>query len=315
MKTALIIHGAYGNPNENWIPWLKSELEKFGYEVAVPVFPTPENQNIESWLDVVSPHFENLNNESVLVGHSIGAVFLLSILEKLNTSVKTTIFASGFLHDLGNDDFDKINRTFYDKDFDWQKIKKSSQEVFVFHGDNDPYVPLSEAENLAEKLCAETEVIKNGGHLNESAGFVEFPALLETIITFDNRKSLIVPINSKRQIFIQDRRGHKKPDWGYFGGEIEEGETPTEAVIRETKEELDIDIKPNELKYLGTSTTLWDNHKIMRYMHLYRTEQESFNVLEGKGGHWLSFEEVRERLDDKDRFDEIAERIDSALTK
>jgi len=50
-------------------------------------------------------------------------------------------------------------------------------------------------------------------------------------------------------------------------------------------------------------------------MHLYPTEQESFNVLEGKGGHWLTFEEVRERLDDKDRFDEIAKRIDEAISQ
>jgi len=256
MKNALIIHGAYGNPNENWIPWLKTELEKFDYEVAVPTFPTPENQNLESWLDAVSPYLEKLNSESILIGHSIGAVFLLSVLEKLNTPIKTTVFASGFLHDLGNDDFDKINQSFYEKDFDWQKIKQNSQDVFVFHGDNDPYVPLKEAENLAANLGTKVEVIKNGGHLNKSAGFIEFPVLLEATVIFDNRKSLIVPINSKQQIFIQDRRGFKKPDWGYFGGEIEENETPIEAVIRETKEELDIDIQPNELKYLGTSTTL-----------------------------------------------------------
>ena len=40
-------------------------------------------------------------------------------------------------------------------------------------------------------------------------------------------------------------------------------------------------------------------------MHLYLTSQESLNVLEGAGGQWLSFEEVRQRIDDKDRFDEI----------
>ena len=48
----------------------------------------------------------------------------------------------------------------------------------------------------------------------------EFPESLEKIIRFDGRKALIVPVNSKRQILIQDRRGYKKPDWGYFGGGI-----------------------------------------------------------------------------------------------
>ena len=108
---------------------------------------------------------------------------------------------------------------------------------------------------------------------------------------------------------IQDRRGHKKPDWGYFGGEIEMEETPTQAVIRETKEELQIDVRADELKYFGTSITMWNERKNIRYMFLYHTDQEKFDVLEGKGGHWFSFAEVRERLDDKDRFDEIAGRI------
>ena len=133
---------------------------------------------------------------------------------------------------------------------------------------------------------------------------------LKKDIDFDNRKALIIPINSKHQIFIQDRRGHKKPDWGYFGGEIEDEETPTQAVIRETKEELQIDVRAEELKYLGTSITLWNERKIIRYMFLYHTDQEKFDVLEGKGGHWLTFAEVRGKLDDKDRFDDIANRIE-----
>ena len=45
-------------------------------------------------------------------------------------------------------------------------------------------------------------------------------------------------------------------------------------------------------------------------MFLYPTNQEIFDVLEGESGHWLTFEEVRERLDDKDRFDDIVSRIE-----
>lgn len=36
--------------------------------------------------------------------------------------------------------------------------------------------------------------------------------------------------------------------WGFFGGHIEEGETPEQAVVREIKEELQIDIVP---EYFG----------------------------------------------------------------
>ena len=34
----IIVHGAYGSPQENWILWLKRGLEKLGCEVIVPLF-------------------------------------------------------------------------------------------------------------------------------------------------------------------------------------------------------------------------------------------------------------------------------------
>ena len=45
----------------------------------------------------------------------------------------------------------------------------------VIHGDNDPLVPLVDAELLTEKLQADLTVVPNGGHLNGSAGFLELP--------------------------------------------------------------------------------------------------------------------------------------------
>ena len=129
---------------------------------------------------------------------------------------------------------------------------------------------------------------------------------------FDARKALLLPVNSQGQLFIQDRRGHKPPDWGFFGGSIEGEETPLEAVIRESKEELCIDLHESNLTYLGTSETDWDGFSIIRYLYLYRTDQKEFDVREGKGGYWLTFDEARERMDDKDRFDEVVARIRTA---
>ena len=48
-SVAVIIHGSYGSPDENWFPWLKKELQKIGYKVFVPAFPTPKNQKLGVW--------------------------------------------------------------------------------------------------------------------------------------------------------------------------------------------------------------------------------------------------------------------------
>lgn len=105
-------------------------------------------------------------------------------------------------------------------------------------------------------------------------------------------KALIVPLNSRKEIYIQDRRGHKPPPWGFFGGGIEEGETPLQAVIRESKEELSIDLIPEDLEYLGKFPTEIARVEIERTFFVYRTEQTEFTVLEGAGGRWVMLEEA-----------------------
>ena len=57
--------------------------------------------------------------------------------------------------------------------------------------------------------------------------------------------------NAKGEILLQlrdDKPGLEYPNcWGTFGGQVEEGETPQEALIREIREELDYDVERPEL--------------------------------------------------------------------
>jgi len=61
---------------------------------------------------------------------------------------------------------------------------------------------------------------------------------------FVRRVSLLVLRDSDRKVLMQHRSkdAKLKPDhWAFFGGGIEEGETPEEALKRETAEELGIE--------------------------------------------------------------------------
>ena len=87
-----IIHGVYANPEANWFPWLKTELEKRGFEVIVPKFPTPLDQSLESWLRVFSHYEDKINEETVLIGHSLGTAFILNYLEKTSKKIKVDLF-------------------------------------------------------------------------------------------------------------------------------------------------------------------------------------------------------------------------------
>lgn len=181
MINVIIIHGAYGHPNENWIPWLKAELEKIGCNVLVPKFPTPEGQNIDNWMNVLNKYDKYFDSNTVLVGHSIGPALILRKLEALKKPIKATFLVAGCIRKLGNDAFDKINASFFEKPFDWDKIKNNSKHFFVYHSDNDPYIPLEIGKELANKLGTEVILVKGGGHLNEKAGYTKFLLLFEDI--------------------------------------------------------------------------------------------------------------------------------------
>lgn len=180
-KNCFIIHGAYGNPNENWFPWLKQKLEAKGYIVYVPAFPTPEHQDIDHWMQVFEPYFEKINENTLFVGHSLGPAFILQLLEKISVCVKGCFFVSGFTGPIGNPGFDPINKTFTEYDFNWKKIQENSQQFTVFHSENDPYVPLEKATLLANNLRTEVINIPEGKHFNTDAGYTEFKELLATM--------------------------------------------------------------------------------------------------------------------------------------
>jgi len=180
MKTAFIIHGAYGNSRENWFPWMKRELRKKGYEVIAPDFPTPENQTLENWMKIFGKYKGKINEETIVIGHSVGVTFLLSVIEKLDLKISGAYFVAGFASQLGGK-FDELNRTFVEKRFDWQKIRKNCGKFAIFASDDDPYVPMEKADELAGKLGAKVIAVKGAGHFNEKAGYTKFELLLEKI--------------------------------------------------------------------------------------------------------------------------------------
>ncbi|MBI2652976.1 serine hydrolase family protein, partial [Candidatus Woesearchaeota archaeon] len=156
-------------------------LETQGYEVIVPKFPTPLDQSLESWLRVFSQYENKINEETVLIGHSLGAAFILDYLEETNKKVKAAFLVAGY-HKLIENEFKELNRTFVDKKFDWNVIKNNCKNFFVVASDNDPYIKLEINKEMAEILDAELKIIHNGGHLNKKSGFTSFPMLLDLIL-------------------------------------------------------------------------------------------------------------------------------------
>lgn len=182
MKNAIIIHGTEGYPEENWFPWLKQELENRGYTVFVPQFPSPPvvPAKIVEWFDVLKNYEQYINGDTLLIGHSLGGVFTLRILERLNHPVKAACFIGTPVGIRPILNYDRAS-SFCGFSFDWKSIVTKAHHFIVFQSDNDPYVSLGNGEALAKNLNTKLNFVPNAGHFNSKAGYTKFDLLLEEL--------------------------------------------------------------------------------------------------------------------------------------
>lgn len=194
MKNALIIHGTDFDKTRhqrenNWFPWLKKELEKKDYGVFLQEMPLAWKPDIDRYWNFLKDRFK-FNKESVLIGHSSGAVAILGLLDRLPKSKKVdkAILVGSYL----NEEDDGATIGLFKKPFDWEKIKNSANEFHIIHSDDDPHCPLEDAEEIAENLGTEVTLMKGQKHFSISTvgdKYKKFPELLEIIESSNEKKS------------------------------------------------------------------------------------------------------------------------------
>jgi predicted alpha/beta hydrolase family esterase len=185
----IVLHGAYGGPDTNWFPWLDAELQRAAIEVVRPRFPTPEGQSLESWCQTYDRAVKPLASApSILVGHSLGAAMALRLVERAVEPFSGLFLAAGFVGALGLPAYDSINASFFEKPFDWNKIReRKGSACGSWAGDDDPYVPLQLSQELADHINVPLEVLSGGGHLSDETDFTSFPQLRDAILAASHR--------------------------------------------------------------------------------------------------------------------------------
>lgn len=98
-------------------------------------------------------------------------------------------------------------------------------------------------------------------------------------------------ILDKEKVFATQRGyGEFKDGWEFPGGKIEQGETPRQALKREIKEELDIEIEVGEL----LETVEYDYPNFHLTMHCFLCTIKSGNLVlkEHEAAKWLTGESL-----------------------
>lgn len=183
ITNVFIFHGTEGYPEENWFHWMKEELGQNGCKVFVPQFPSPPivPAKIDGWFNVLKDYEQYIDGNTILIGHSLGGIFALRILEKLTHPIKAAFFIGTPIGISPIRNYDRDN-AFSGFTFDWAAIKKKAAHFYVFQSDNDPYVGLENGKELAKHLGVELSFVPNAGHFNKKAGYIKFEKLRNDVL-------------------------------------------------------------------------------------------------------------------------------------
>ena len=119
---------------------------------------------------------------------------------------------------------------------------------------------------------------------------------------FVKNLSLVILFDRNGKILLQDRKSMSKhgEEWGYFGGKIDSGESPEEAIVREIKEELEFDLKDFKLfgQYITYAKLLKNGEmaEVNQHIFLKLINLDDFDKMvlhEGDGMSWFSIEEAK----------------------
>jgi uncharacterized protein len=160
---------------EGWKSSLRKSLGR-NFDVLLLKMPNPTNAKYKEWEIVFRKIAPKLKNNVVLVGHSLGGIFLAKYLSehKFPKKIKATFLLAAPYDDKGMDeslgDF-KLPKNF-------KKFEKQGGSIFLYHSKDDRIVPFGHVKKYKEGLPeAVVRVFKKKGHFNQET----FPELVRNL--------------------------------------------------------------------------------------------------------------------------------------
>ena len=189
MKRAILIHGwpskdEFYSPvyptasNSHWFPWLTKQLMINDIHTVSLEMPNSYYPEYEVWKKELE-RFE-VDEDTILVGHSCGAGFIVRWLSENKTNVSKVFLVAPWI---GIDPIDPFDSSFFDFTID-SRLASRTQELTIINSDND----MEQVQKAVEKLRSALSDLRyieleSKGHFTLSdLKTEEFPELLEEIL-------------------------------------------------------------------------------------------------------------------------------------
>ncbi|MGM0482902.1 MAG: alpha/beta hydrolase [Patescibacteria group bacterium] len=158
-----------------WTDHLRNDLGA-NYDVLLLKMPNPMNAKYKEWETLFNKIAPLLKKNVILIGHSLGAIFLVKYLSvnEFPKKIRATMLISPPYDSQEMDE--SLGGFVLPKRLNG--LKKQAGEIFIYHSEDDRVVPYSHLEKYGEALPEATlRKFKKRGHFNQS----KFPEIIKDI--------------------------------------------------------------------------------------------------------------------------------------
>jgi predicted alpha/beta hydrolase family esterase len=171
-ERVLILHGWGGSDYPHWQSWLAGEIAKDYGTVSFPLLDNPHFPSKNRWMKQVKALLEDFKPHTVICHSLANTLWFHLCNEGEITPVKRLLLVAPPRCDL---DMETIG-TFFPVTPPQELF---AEEKLLVTSTTDPYLDTAEAAALQKALHIEMHVVEDGGHLNEEAGYGEWPWVYE----------------------------------------------------------------------------------------------------------------------------------------
>lgn len=127
----------------------KETLEQIGYEVIVPDLPNSNTPNLDEQLAFLGQFASRLDEQSMVIGHSLGGQLAAKFVESLDKRIKTLVMVAPTYPGVADNmsitqralnEREKAFIPYTNNEIDFEKVTQNSDLQILHISENDPYI-------------------------------------------------------------------------------------------------------------------------------------------------------------------------------
>src|SRR6185437_2672397 len=191
MKKVYLIPSRGARPKNYWYPWVKSTMEQSGFAMTILELPDPDKPKKSAWMKALMPLKDEMDEDTYLVGHSVGCQATLRLLDALPSGrmIGGAVLAGGWVSVPNWNGRSEAEKAVLN---DWMtpplvlsNVVGKSKNITAIFSDDDEFVPRENWAACEKELKAQVIVKHRFGHF-EANDLCELPEVTNAILGMSN---------------------------------------------------------------------------------------------------------------------------------